>query len=74
MAETVARSAREADLDRPASDLRMFLPVPVVCFIGALLTDLAYLKSGGNLHLARFLELAARSPGWCSAPLPRSSC
>lgn len=27
----------------------MLLPVPVVCFIGALLTDLAYLKSDGNL-------------------------
>jgi uncharacterized membrane protein len=27
----------------------MLLPVPVVCFVGALLTDLAYLQSGGNL-------------------------
>ena len=26
----------------------VFLPVPIVCFIGALLTDLAYLGSGGN--------------------------
>jgi uncharacterized membrane protein len=27
----------------------MLMPVPVVCFLGVLLTDLAYLKSGGNL-------------------------
>ena len=27
----------------------MLLPVPVVCFIGALITDIAYVKSGGNL-------------------------
>jgi uncharacterized membrane protein len=27
----------------------LLLPVPVVCFTGVLLTDLAYLNSGGNL-------------------------
>ena len=27
----------------------LLLPVPIVCFIGNLLTDLAYLGSGGNL-------------------------
>jgi uncharacterized membrane protein len=27
----------------------MLLPVPVVCFLGVVLTDLAYLGSGGNL-------------------------
>jgi uncharacterized membrane protein len=27
----------------------MLLPVPVVCFLGALITDFTYLKSGGNL-------------------------
>lgn len=27
----------------------MLLPVPIVCFIGVLLTDLSYLDSGGNL-------------------------
>jgi uncharacterized membrane protein len=27
----------------------LLLPVPVVCFIGALLTDITYLKSDGNL-------------------------
>lgn len=27
----------------------MLLPIPVVCFVGALLTDVTYLQSGGNL-------------------------
>ena len=27
----------------------MLLPVPVICSIGAVLTDLSYVKSGGNL-------------------------
>lgn len=27
----------------------LFLPVPVVCFLGALLTDITYAKSGGSL-------------------------
>lgn len=27
----------------------ILLPVPIVCFVGALLTDLAYTGSGGNL-------------------------
>lgn len=27
----------------------ILLPVPVVCFVGVLLTDVTYLKSGGNL-------------------------
>ncbi|MFL6729003.1 MAG: DUF2231 domain-containing protein [Sphingomicrobium sp.] len=27
----------------------MLLPIPVVCFIGALLADVTYLQSGGNL-------------------------
>jgi uncharacterized membrane protein len=39
---------------RPISIVRrpiysMLLPVPIVCFIGALITDFAYLKSNGNL-------------------------
>lgn len=33
-------------IDRVYSAL---LPVPVVCFVGVLLSDLAYLNSGGNL-------------------------
>jgi len=45
----------------------MVLPIPVVCFIGVLLTDLSYLGSGGNLtwlnfsgwHLAAGLVFAA---------------
>jgi uncharacterized membrane protein len=49
MADVAKRAA-----SRPISIVRhplyaMLLPVPLVCFIGALLTDLAYLKSGGNL-------------------------
>ena len=32
----------------------LFLPVPIVCFVGALLTDLAYLDSGGNLVWVNF--------------------
>ena len=32
----------------------LFLPVPIVCFIGALITDLAYLNSGGNLIWVNF--------------------
>ena len=49
MAETLARAPA-----RPVAIARhpiygMLLPVPVVCFLGVLLTDLAYLSSGGNL-------------------------
>ena len=32
----------------------LLLPVPVVCFTGALLTDLAYVKSDGNLQWVNF--------------------
>jgi Predicted membrane protein len=32
----------------------LFLPVPVVCFTGALLTDIAYDNSGGNLQWVNF--------------------
>ena len=32
----------------------LLLPVPIVCFIGNLLTDLAYLNSGGNLIWLNF--------------------
>lgn len=32
----------------------MLLPVPIVCFIGVLLTDLSYLDSGGNLVWLNF--------------------
>src|SRR4051794_3467969 len=49
MAETVVeRPARPIAIVRHPI-YAMLLPVPVVCFIGALLTDLAYLGSGGNL-------------------------
>jgi len=54
MAETVARRSV-----RPIAIVRhpiyaMLLPIPVVCFIGGLLTDIAYLNSGGNLVWLNF--------------------
>ena len=49
MDETVAhRPARPISIARHPI-YSMLLPVPVVCFIGALLADVTYLKSGGNL-------------------------
>lgn len=32
----------------------MLMPIPIVCFLGNLLTDLAYLNSGGNLTWLNF--------------------
>ena len=32
----------------------LLLPVPIVCFVGALLTDIAYDNSGGNLLWVNF--------------------
>ena len=32
----------------------MLLPIPVICFTGAVFTDLAYLCSGGNLQWVNF--------------------
>jgi len=54
MDETVAhRPARPISIVRhPIYSL--FLPVPVVCFVGALITDLSYLNSGGNLLWVNF--------------------
>ncbi len=54
MAETVARRPV-----RPIAIVRhpiyaMVLPIPIVCFIGGLLTDIAYLNSGGNLIWLNF--------------------
>ena len=34
--------------------LSLFLPIPIVCFVGALLTDLSYVNSGGNLIWVNF--------------------
>ena len=49
MDETVAhRPARPISIVRQPI-YSLFLPVQVVCFVGALLTDLSYLNSGGNL-------------------------
>ena len=54
MPETVARRPVG-----PISIIRrplylMLLPVPVVCFLGAVLTDLAYQRSGGTLLWVNF--------------------
>ena len=46
-ATDVRRSAPIAILAHPIYSI--LLPVPVVAFLGALITDLAYVKSGGNL-------------------------
>jgi uncharacterized membrane protein len=58
MAEAAARPP-----SRPISIVRhpiyaMLLPVPIVCFIGVLLTDIAYLQSDGNLIWLAFSS-------WC---------
>jgi uncharacterized membrane protein len=54
MADGRLRSAKRpiAIVRRPLSSL--LLPIPVVCFVGALLTDLAYMNSGGNLIWVNF--------------------
>ena len=49
MAETVANRPRRSISIVGRSIYGMLLPVPVVCFLGALLSDLAYTGSGGNL-------------------------
>jgi uncharacterized membrane protein len=54
MAETVAgRPVRFVAIARHPI-YAVLLPIPVICFIGALLTDLAYLNSGGNLLWVNF--------------------
>jgi uncharacterized membrane protein len=48
----------------------MLLPVPVVCFIGVLITDLAYVSSGGNLvwlDFTSWLLLAGLAFGFVAA-------
>lgn len=56
MAETVVeRPTRRVGIaGHPYSAL--FLPVPIVCFTGALLTDIAYANSGGNLQWENFSD------------------
>jgi uncharacterized membrane protein len=49
MAEAMARPASRTISIARHPIYSMLLPVPVVCFIGTLLTDTTYLKSGGNL-------------------------
>jgi uncharacterized membrane protein len=50
---------RETAAERPISIARhpitaMLLPIPIICFTGALLTDLSYQCSGGNLLWVNF--------------------
>src|SRR5438132_1279290 len=54
MAETAATAEPRplAIVDHPITSI--LLPVPVVCFLGALVTDLSYLNSGGNLMWVDF--------------------
>jgi uncharacterized membrane protein len=54
MPETVAgRRRTPISIDRrPVA--AMLLPIPIVCFIGNLLTDISYLNSGGNLTWLNF--------------------
>lgn len=54
MAEIVEeRPARRVGIaGHPYSAL--FLPVPIVCFTGALITDIAYVNSDGNLQWLNF--------------------
>ena len=49
----VRRRVAPVSIDRRPI-LGMLFPIPVVCFLGALLTDLAYLGSGGNLIWVNF--------------------
>jgi uncharacterized membrane protein len=70
MAETVAERPV-----RPIAIVRhpiysMLLPIPVVCFLGVLLSDLAYLCSGGNLvwlNFSSWLLLAGLASGAIAA-------
>jgi uncharacterized membrane protein len=54
MAENVVErpNGRVGIAGHPYSSL--FLPVPIVCFVGALITDVAYVNSGGNLQWVNF--------------------
>ena len=54
MPETVAgRRRTPISIDRrPVA--AMLLPIPIVCFIGNLMTDISYLNSGGNLTWLNF--------------------
>lgn len=54
MADTVVERSRGrvGVAGHPYSSL--FLPVPVVCFVGALLTDVAYVNSDGTRQWANF--------------------
>lgn len=54
MADPVVRRPRRALSIAHQPIYAMLLPIPLVCFVGALLTDLAYSGSGGNLLWLNF--------------------
>lgn len=54
MAEAVARPEPRTIAIAGHPIYSMILPVPVICFLGALITDLAYQGSGGNLLWVNF--------------------
>jgi len=77
MAETVHEGhvQRVGIARHPISPI--LLPVPIVCFVGALITDLAYDSSGGNLQWVNFsswllaaaaAEIGAAAKGRAAAP------
>jgi uncharacterized membrane protein len=51
MAEPTAARSRVGHAHRVYAIL---LPIPILCFVGAMITDWAYLDSGGNLMWANF--------------------
>ncbi len=53
MAEVMRSAGRPIALARRPL-YAMLLPIPIVCFIGTLLTDFAYLGSDGNLQWLNF--------------------
>lgn len=62
MANTIVEHPVERPVDRPVEGRgvaghplsALLLPVPMVCFAGAFLTDVAYDNSGGNLQWVNF--------------------
>jgi uncharacterized membrane protein len=70
MAEAVARPPVRAISIVRHPIYALLLPVPVVCFIGVLMTDIAYLNSGGNLlwlNLSTWILLAGLLVGFLAA-------
>lgn len=54
MDDTMAHRAHRSPAITPHPIVLMLLAIPLTCFVGALLTDLSYLNSGGNLTWLNF--------------------